>query len=366
MPPHPARWAVDRLRHMTAASSAPTMVDVAARAGVSHQTVSRVLNDAETVRPETREAVLRAIKELGYRRNQAARALVTRRSGLIGVIVDELRLYGPASTVSSVAEAARIAGYGITLDLLWDSTGTQLAAAIDHQLGEAVEAIVVVAAHGEIPERGAGRRLQVPVISLDGFPRQGMVSAGVDHRTGGELAARHLLELGHRRIAHIAGPPDWPQAKARHAGFLEVVGHGGGEPGPVSSGDWSPRSGFEACMRILTADPSTTAVFVANDQMAIGALSALARMERRVPEDVSVVGFDDIPEAAFCQPPLTTVRQDFAALGREAVRLLVGAIDGKRLRPRYVSPRLVTRQSSAGPHQPAPSSESRRPSPSTR
>ena len=125
---------------------------------MSHQTVSRVLNDAAAVRPETRDAVLRAIAELGYRRNQAARALVTRRSGLIGVIVDELRLYGPASTVSSVAQAAREAGYGITLDLLWDVTGSSVAAALEHQLSQAVEAVVLVAAHGEMPGPGRAPR----------------------------------------------------------------------------------------------------------------------------------------------------------------------------------------------------------------
>ena len=154
---------------MTAGSGAPTMADVAQRAGVSHQTVSRVLNDAAAVRPETRDAVLQAIAELGYRRNQAARALVTRRSGLIGVIVDELRLYGPASTVSSVAQAAREAGYGITLDLLWDVTGSSVAAALEHQLSQAVEAVVLVAAHGEMPDAGVLRGLSVPVIALDGF-----------------------------------------------------------------------------------------------------------------------------------------------------------------------------------------------------
>ena len=157
---------------MTAASGAPTMADVAQRAGVSHQTVSRVLNDAQAVRPETREAVLKAIADLGYRRNQAARALVTRRSGLIGVIVDELRLYGPASTVSSVAQAAREAGYGITLDLLWDVTGSSVAAALEHQLSQAVEAVVLVAVHGEMPDAAALRGLSVPVIALDGLPRR--------------------------------------------------------------------------------------------------------------------------------------------------------------------------------------------------
>ena len=328
--------------------SAPTMADVARRAGVSHQTVSRVLNDASAVRPETRENVLRAIEELGYRRNSAARALVTRRSGLIGVIVDELRLYGPASTVSSIAQAAREAGYGITLDLLWDITGPSVAQSLDHHLSQSVEAIVLVAAHGEVPG-AAALDLDVPLIALDGFLGPDAPTAGVDQRAGGAMATRHLLDLGHRRIAHIAGPADWPQADARVAGFRDALGQAGLEPGPVVPGDWSPRAGYEGCNRILHENPSTTAMFVANDQMAMGAMRALAEAGRSVPGDVSVVGFDDIPEAAFAQPPLTTIRQDFAALGREAVRLVVGAIEGETLPSSLVPPRFVARESTGRP-----------------
>jgi DNA-binding LacI/PurR family transcriptional regulator len=338
-----------RIRVMTAASGAPTMADVARRAGVSHQTVSRVLNDAPAVRAETREAVLKAIADLGYRRNQAARALVTRRSGLIGVIVDELRLYGPASTVSSVAQAAREAGYAITLDLLWDVSGSSVAAALEHQLSQAVEAVVLVAAHGQMPDEAVLRGLSVPVIALDGFLGDATPTAGVDQRAGGVMATRHLLDLGHRRIAHIAGPEDWSQSEGRRAGFLEALAAAGREPGPVVTGDWSPRAGYEATGRILSEMPSVTAIFVANDQMAMGVLRALAEAGRGVPDDVSVVGFDDIPEAAYAQPPLTTIRQDFAALGREAVRLIVGALGGEEPPSTLVPPRLVARQSTSRP-----------------
>ena len=332
-----------------APASAPTMADVARRAGVSHQTVSRVLNQAAAVRPETRDTVLRAIEELGYRRNSAARALVTRRSGLIGVIVDELRLYGPASTVSSIAQAAREAGYGITLDLLFDVTGSSVSAALEHHLSQAVEAIVLVAAHGERPDAAVLRTLDVPLIALDGFLGPDHPTAGVDQRAGGAMATRHLLDLGHRHIGHITGPAGWPQAVARHAGYLEALEQAGVTPGPVVTGDWSPRAGYEGCLRILDEDPSTTALFVANDQMTMGALQALAGLGKDVPGDVSLVGFDDVPEAAYSQPPLTTIRQDFAALGREAVRLVVAGIGGESLPPTLVPPRLVTRQSTARP-----------------
>ncbi|WP_235504617.1 LacI family DNA-binding transcriptional regulator [Nostocoides sp. Soil756] len=339
---------------MGSPTAAPTMAHVARRAGVSHQTVSRVLNDADAVRPETRERVLRAISELGYRRNSAARALVTRRSGLIGVIVDELRLYGPASTVSSIAQAAREAGYGMTLDLLWDVTGPSVSAALEHHLSQSVEAIVLVAAHGETPDPAVLRDLDVPLIALDGFLGAGTPTAGVDQRAGGAMATRHLLDLGHRRIGHITGPEDWPQSQARQAGYREAMEQAGVRPGPVVTGDWSPRSGHAGSLQVLDQDPSTTAIFVANDQMAMGALRALAEAGKRVPEDVSVVGFDDIPEASFAQPPLTTIRQDFAALGREAVRLVVGAIEGAdELPSTLVPPRLVARASSGrAPHAP--------------
>ncbi|WP_377645254.1 LacI family DNA-binding transcriptional regulator [Oryzobacter terrae] len=329
--------------------SAPTMAHVARRAGVSHQTVSRVLNDASAVRPETRDRVLRAIVELGYRRNSAARALVTRRSGLIGVVVDELPLYGPASTVTGIAEAAREAGYAISLDPLFSITGSTLAAAIEHHLAQAVEAIVLVTAHGETPDPQVMSRADVPIIALDGFLGEGAPTAGVDQRAGGAMATRHLLDLGHRRIAHITGPAGWPQADARLAGYRDALEQAGVEAGPVVLGDWSPRSGHDGILRIVEDDPAVTAVFVANDQMALGTLRALAERGIRVPDDVSVVGFDDIPESAFLQPPLTTIRQDFASLGHAAVRLVVGALTGVDLESALVPPRLVTRASTARP-----------------
>ena len=233
-----------------------------------------------------------------------------------------------------MAQAAREAGYGITLDLLWDVTGSSVAAALEHQLSQAVEAVVLVAAHGEMPRAGgAAAASSVPVIALDGFLGDDTPTAGVDQRAGGVMATRHLLELGHRTVAHITragGVARRPRPAL--AGFPRRSPRPGCAPGPVVTGDWSPKAGYEGCLRILDEYPSTTALFVANDQMAMGALRALAEAGKRVPEDVSVVGFDDIPEAAFSQPPLTTIRQDFAALGREAVRLVVGAIGGEERR----------------------------------
>ena len=192
---------------MTAASGAPTMADVAQRAGVSHQTVSRVLNDAQAVRPQTRDAVLKAIAELGYRRNQAARALVTRRSGLIGVMVDELALYGPASTVSSVAQAAREAGYGITLYLLWDITGSSVATRLRAPAqpgGRGGRARRRRTARCRMPRCWNTCRCRSSPSTASWAPDA--PTAGVDQRAGGLMATRHLLGLGHRSIAHIPRP----------------------------------------------------------------------------------------------------------------------------------------------------------------
>ena len=253
--------------------------------------------------------------------------------------------------MSSVAQAAREAGYGITLDLLWDVTGSSVATAFEHQLSQAVEAVVLVAAHGEMPDAAV---LRTPVgarsspSTASSAPRR--PTAGVDQHAGGAMATRHLLGLGHRQDRPHPGPAAWPQAEARQAGFLEALTEAGAEPGPGGDRRLVARAGYEGCRRMLDENPSTTALFVANDQMAMGALRALAEAGRRVPDDVWVVGFDDIPEASFAQPPLTTIRQDFAALGREAVRLVVGAIAGERAADHaLVPPRLVTRASTARP-----------------
>ncbi len=330
---------------MAKASRGPSMHDVAARAGVSHQTVSRVLNESPLVRADTRAKVLRAVAQLGYRRNSAARALVTRRSGMLGVVVDELHLYGPASTVIGIAGAAREAGYGITLDPLWGVTGSTLAKAFEHQLDQSAEAVILVAGHGEAPDDEVVAGLGIPVVALDGFLGQGLPTVGVDQRSGGVLATQHLLDLGHRVIAHVRGPQDWVQAREREAGYRAAMEAAGVPPGPVLDGDWSPASGYAAGRQLLHSHPEVTAIFVGNDQMAIGVYRALSEVGVAVGRDVSIVGFDDVPEAEFCQPPLTTLRQDFGALGREAVRIVVQGIEGEHSSSVLIPPTLVIRES---------------------
>ena len=331
----------------TPTRTAPTLQDVARVAGVSHQTVSRVINGSPRVAPATRDRVQEAVQQLGYRRNSAARALVTQKSGVIGVVAAGLGYFGPSSTVVGIEEAARAEGYSIVLATLPEVTPETTQEALDHLVSESVEAIVLIAPGDTGLDLGAGSTLPVPVVVLDAAPRRAVLSVGVDHAAGARLATRHLIDLGHGRIAHISGPVDWYQAQARSHGWAEAMRAAGLEVSEPLVGDWSASSGY-LLGRQLAEDRELTGVFVANDQMSIGVLRAMAEAGRRVPEDVSIVGFDDIPESEYLMPPLTTIRQNFVALGRGALALLMGAMrDDEREGVVVVPPKLVVRASTA-------------------
>jgi DNA-binding LacI/PurR family transcriptional regulator len=327
----------------------PSMADVAARAGVSHQTVSRVLNDSPLVREETRARVQTAIEDLGYRRNQAARLLRTNRSGRIGMISAHLSLHGPSMIAAAVQDAGYEAGYDVSLIPLSELSPESLKRAVDRLLDEAVEAIVVAVAHREALETTRALRLAVPIVLVQGVSSGQAMAAGIDQERGAVLATHHLLDLGHQRVAHVTGPLDWIEAEQRRLGWLRAHEAHDLLPGPELTGDWSSASGHRAGLRIA-GDPSVTAVFVANDHMALGLLRALHERGRRVPDEVSVVGFDDIPEAAFFWPPITTVSQAFSILGRRALELAVRALEGEtRPSTGLVDPELVIRGSTAAP-----------------
>jgi DNA-binding LacI/PurR family transcriptional regulator len=330
----------------------PSMADVAAVAGVSHQTVSRVLNGSPMVKAETREKVLAAITELGYRRNNAARMLATNRSGRIGMISAHLALYGPSKIAVAVQEAGHNAGYEVSLVGVNDFSPESLRGAVDRLLDEAVEAIVVAVAHRSSLERARSLELPIPLVIAQGVSEGQQMAAGVDQVAGGALAAGHLLELGHRHVAHVTGPLDWVEAGQRRAGWQEAHARRGMLPGPELNGDWSARSGYDAGLRIA-ADRSVTAVFAANDAMALGVLKALHERGRRVPGDVSVVGFDDTPEASYFWPALTSVAQEFDALGRRAVELTLRALSGEPApSAELIQPTLVVRDSTDRPADP--------------
>ncbi|WP_396954403.1 LacI family DNA-binding transcriptional regulator [Nocardioides pantholopis] len=324
------------------------MAEVAAHAGVSHQTVSRVLNDSPMVKPETRSRVLAAVEALGYRRNQAARMLATNRSGRIGMISAHLALHGPSMIAVAVQEAGHDAGYDVSLVGVSDFSRTTLRGAVDRLLDEAVEALVVAVAHRDATEQALSLDLPVPVVLVQGVSADQPMAAGIDQEHGALLATEHLLDLGHRHVAHVTGPLEWDEARQRRAGWRAAHERRGLLPGPELLGDWSARSGHEAGQRVA-ADPAVTAVFAANDAMALGVLRALHEQGRAVPGEVSVVGFDDVPEAAYFWPGLTTVSQQFSALGRRAVELAVRALEGEPApTAALITPDLVVRGSTAG------------------
>lgn len=325
------------------------MADVAARAGVSHQTVSRVLNDSPLVRDDTRDRVLAAIDELGYRRNSAARMLATNRSGRIGMVSAHLALHGPSSIAVAVQEAGHAAGYEVSLVGLPDFSAEALRGAVDRLLDQAVEALVVAVAHRDALELTRSLDLPIPVVVVQGVSAGEVMAAGIDQEAGGVLATEHLLDLGHQRVAHVTGPLDWVEAGQRRAGWLRAHEDRGLEPGRELSGDWSARSGYE-CGLLIAGDPEVTAVVVANDAMALGVLRALHERGRQVPGEVSVVGFDDEPEAEFFWPALTTVSQAFSVLGQRAVELTLRALAGEEAPvAELVRPELVVRASTGPP-----------------
>ena len=323
------------------------MAAVAAAAGVSHQTVSRVLNGSPLVTVPTREKVLAAIAELGYRRNNAARVLATNRSGRIGMISAHLAFYGPSMIAVAVQEAGHEAGYDVSLVGVNDFSDDSLRGAVDRLLDEAVEAIVVAVAHRSSLERALSLALPIPVVLAQGVSQGQALAAGVDQEAGGALATEHLISLGHANVAHVTGPLDWVEAGQRRAGWLDAHARRGVPPGPELSGDWTARSGYEAGLRIIE-DPSVTAVFAANDAMALGVLKALHEGGRIVPHHVSVVGFDGTPESEYFWPALTSVTQDFDALGRRAVELTLRALAGEEAPASdLIAPVLAVRESTA-------------------
>jgi DNA-binding LacI/PurR family transcriptional regulator len=332
----------------------PRLEDVAARAGVSHQTVSRVVNKHPNVSKATRERVEAAIGELGYRRNIAARSLVTRRSQTIGVLGTELGQYGPANTLLGVQQAAREAGYFVSIAALKESGADAIADAVRHFKDQGVDGIIVI-----VPHEGTLRALEelnlampVAVVGTGGEGR--FSGAMVDQKLGARLAVAHLISRGHRRIGHISGPQDWIDAAARTAGWREEMTEAGLEDDLLVEGDWSAGSGYRIGQG-LAEKRGATAVFVGNDQMALGMLRAFDEAGIRVPQDVSVVGFDDQPEAAYFMPPLTTVRQDFEELGRRCMEMMRAQIEaGAASSTTVVNPELVVRASTSTIHNFAP------------
>ncbi|WP_438352428.1 LacI family DNA-binding transcriptional regulator [Microbacterium sp. CJ88] len=323
---------------------APSIRDVARLAGVSHQTVSRVLNDHPSIRDETRARVERAMETLRYKPNRAARMLVTSRSHTLGVLLATVGEYGPSAAIASLQEAARERGYQVTTANIAAATPQAIAEGVRVLLGQGVEGIVVSAPQTRTFDVIEGMDIDVPYVSLESAARE-VRSIDPYQSEGAKAAAQHLIDLGHRSIIHLAGPQDWIEADARMRGFLEAISDAELPTMPPIAGDWTADFGHFAG-RELVRSRDLTAVFAANDVMAIGLMHAFRDAGLDVPGDISVIGFDDIPIAAHVWPPLSTIHQDFEMLGRRAVGALLGDADEGT---RSISTTLVVRGSTAPP-----------------
>ncbi|ADG87562.1 LacI family transcriptional regulator [Thermobispora bispora] len=327
----------------------PTLEEVAARAGVSRATVSRVVNGRQTVTPEIRESVLRAIQELGYVPNSAARSLVTQRTDSVALVVSEppTRVFSDDPMFSTVIRSASLelekADRQVVLML---ASSPRSHARIERFIaGGHVDGVMLISMHGADPLPAALARMGVPVVSY-GRPAVPVPLPYVDNDNvgGAELAVRHLLERGRRRIATIAGPQDMIAGQDRLTGYRNAL-RGSDRRSIVAVGDFTRESGAVAMRHLLEDDPGLDAVFAANDMMAIGALQTLRQAGRRVPDDVAVVGFDDIEAARYTEPPLTTVRHPVAEQAAAMVRLLLNLFDGGPADPVILPTELVVRES---------------------
>jgi DNA-binding LacI/PurR family transcriptional regulator len=288
------------------------------------------------------------MEQLQYRPNRAARALVTSRSRTIGVLSSSRAMYGPAASIQAIEDAASAAGYSVTTASINGLESASIVRAIDRLLDQAIEGLVVIAPQRRVFDTLAGMSLRLPIVTLQSTGTETDKSLSVDQITGARLATRHLIELGHRSIYHLAGPQDWIEAEARMTGFLDEMN---AQDMPTTApilGDWTAEFGYFAGRELLRVR-DFTAIFAANDQMALGLMHAIRDGGLDVPRDISIVGFDDIPDSAHFWPPLTTVRQDFAELGRRCMALLLGGLEAGEEYSGSIQPNLVVRGSTAAP-----------------
>jgi len=334
-----------------------TIKDVAREAGVSIMTVSRVLNNRPDVSPKTRKRVQKIIGELGFAPSELARNLSHGRSSTLGVVSSGLEFYGPSRTLVGIEKKANELGYSLMVRLLHSPLESRGESALNDLIAHQVAGIIWAVAeigdqrewlYGHLAERA------LPVVFLNIKNRSDTTFVAMDNRMGGKLATEHLIKQGYQRIGIIAGPQEWWEARDRESGWREILAEAGiGDLQSLKeSGDWSASSGYQAMMNLLANVPDLEAVFVSNDSMALGALQAAAVYGRSVPQELAVVGFDDIPESAYFTPPLTTVRQDVLEVGCQAVSML-----NQQLQAHYNSghlpaqsailePTLIVRQSS--------------------
>jgi len=335
-----------------------TIKQVAQHAGVSTQTVSRVLNNRPDVAPDTRRQILTTIEQLDYQPSALARSLIQRRSYTLGVVTAGLKYIGPSYTLAGITEAAESKGYSLLLKELPRFDAGDVEPILNALLSRQVDGIIWAVA-----EVGGNRDwiryrlpdLPSPIIFLTMDHQDGLSIVSVDNCAGGRMATEHLLEQGYRRIGHVAGPLAWWEARQRKAGWQEALSKAAipVDGNHWSEGNWSAASGEQAISRLLDQYPDMDAVFVANDQMALGALQVAWRKGLKVPQDLAVVGFDGIAEAAHFWPPLTTVWQNPQALGSTAVERVIHMVEVSyeeeavcEPETTWLRPQLIVRESS--------------------
>lgn len=321
-----------------------TIYDVAERAGVSHITVSRVVNGKQNVTAETRARVQQAMRELGYAPNPIAKTLQTRRSQTIELVTADIWGSNP-NNINSIGSVAQTKGYQFTI---LPTTKDRLLDALRTIPNRMVAGTILYAQDVDLDVAAVQRAVRhAPFVHMGGKLQSGLPSVTYDHAYGARLATRHLIERGHRQIAFIGGPQVIFDGSTRYEGYLETLAEHGLMPGPATFGNFGAASGAEAMQRLLDSGQQFTAIFICSDQMAVGAYSVLARAGLRVPDDISVVGYDNDNVAPFTLPPLTTLRNDFFALGNAAADYLFELIsrpDAPR-QQRVLLPDFILRES---------------------
>lgn len=339
-------------------TSRSTIKEVALAAGVSTQTVSRVINQRPDVSPETRKRVQGVIDQLAYRPSAVARSLIRQRSHTLGIVTAGLKYIGPSRILSGIASAVEEAGYSLLLKELPDFDTREIEPIFEAFLSRHVDGIIWA-----VPEVGDNRTwveeasldLTVPLVYLTMQAQDDISVVSVDNYLGGKMAVTHLIEQGFKNIGHIAGPLDWWEARQRMAAWKDVLIENKMKVKDECcvEGNWSLSSGLEAAEKLVKQYPEMDSIFIANDQMALSALQYLRQVGLRIPEDVAIVGFDDIPESAFFLPPLTTIQQDQNNVAKLAVEEIIKIIESgwqdlEPINPKTIMlpPKLIVRQSS--------------------